>query len=234
MWFLNKKMTLAAVACSLSFPMVSLHAADPERSIQLQAEASRVVENDEMQAALYTELTEKDAVTLANKLNLITNQALQTAKVYRQVKVRSGNQSSYPIYDDKHQAKGWRGQTQIILTSQDFQQMSQLIAKLQSHLRLQNVSFEVSDAQRYKIETELHVEASNAFRERAQALLSSWNASQYKLLNVRFTSGGAIPQRRMSPMSMSFASKSADVATPEFAEGESTISVTAEGSVQLQ
>ena len=231
---LSKKLALFSLLTGLGLATLPMaQAADPERSIHLQAQATRVVENDQMQAILYAELTEKDAALLASKLNAINNQAVKTSKNYNHVKLRSGTQSSYPLYDDQQRSKGWRGQTQIVLTSQDFQQMAQLIAQLQSSMRLNSVNFEVSDAQRYRLETELHVEASNAFKQRAKALSEAWNASQYKLLNLSFSNGSYSPRPRMAAMTMSMA-KSADIAAPDLQSGESTISITAEGSIQLQ
>ena len=62
----------------------------------------------------------------------------------------------------------WRGRAEIVLSSQDFKQTSELVAKLQNQMQLQGVSFQVSDAQRQKVENELYVEASKAFQQRAQ------------------------------------------------------------------
>lgn len=235
MTIIAKKLAIVSLAMGMGVTAVSLaQAADPEKTIHLQAQATRVVENDEMQAVLYAEFTEKDPAVLANKLNTINNQAVKTAKSYNHVKLRSGTQTTYPLYDDQQRSKGWRGKTQIILTSQDFQQMAKLIGSLQSSMRLNSVDFTLSDAQRYQLETELHVEASNAFKQRAKALSESWDARQYKLLNLSFSNGTYSPRPQMrTAMSMSMA-KVADVAAPQLESGESTISITAEGSIQLQ
>ncbi|KAA8732481.1 DUF541 domain-containing protein [Acinetobacter qingfengensis] len=214
-------------------PVSQVFAENNHRIINLQAEAIRQVENDEMQAILYSELSEKDTAALANKLNLTTNHALQLAKAYPQIKVRSGNQNTYPIYNDKQVLTGWRGRSQIVLTGQDFKQMGDLIAKLQSSMKLQGISFNVSDVQKQKVETELYVEASRAFQQRAQSLLAPWSATRYELVNLNLNISGGYSPRPMLEMA-AYSMKSADVTTPQLEGGESTLRVIANGSIQLQ
>lgn len=210
------------------------HAENNEhRVINLQAEAAREVANDEMQAVLYTELNEKDAAVLANKINRIINQSIATAKQYPQVQVKTGNQNTYPVYNDKRQLVNWQGRAEIVLSSQDFKQASELIAKLQNNLQLQNMRFSVSDAQRQQVESQLYVEASKAFQQRAQLLLTPWNASKYELVNLQLsTSGNYRPVPMYAAMDTSL--KSARIESQNLEAGNSEIRVIANGSVQLQ
>lgn len=203
------------------------------RIVNLQAEVVREVANDEMQAILFTELNEKDAATLANKINTVINQAIATAKQYPQVQIKTGNQNTYPVYTNKNQLQNWRGRAEVILKSQDFKTTSDLIAKLQNNLQLQNISFNVSDAQRKKVENELYVEASQAFQQRAQLLLAPWNASKYELVNLQLnTSGSYQPMLMQRAMDVSYAS--AKVESQAVESGNSEIRVVANGSIQLQ
>ena len=78
-----KTVTMSVLATLSALTMLSAHAAETDfRIVNLQAEVVREVANDEMQAILYTELNEKDAATLAQKINTTMNQALATAKQY--------------------------------------------------------------------------------------------------------------------------------------------------------
>ncbi len=80
------------------------------------------------------------------------NQALATSRKYPQVKVETGAQSTYPIYDnDSNKLKEWRGRAEIRLESKDFKATSQLINELQQSFQTQSINFSVSDEQRKKL-----------------------------------------------------------------------------------
>lgn len=212
------------------------HAADTprDRLIEIQAEASRQVANDEMQATLFAEFNEKDAATLSSKLNSTINQAMNTAKTYSQITVTTGNQNTYPIYNDKNQLTNWRGRAEINLNSQDFKATSDLIAKLQSNLQLQDIRFTVSKAQRQKVEDELYVEASKAFQKRAQLLVSPWNASGYELINLQLNTQGNYRPPMMMAADANFSLKSARVEAQNYEAGNSEVKVVATGTIQLK
>lgn len=210
------------------------NAENDRRIINLQAEAVREVANDEMQAVLYTELNEKDATILANKINTVINQAIATAKQYPKVQIKTGNQNTYPVYNDKRQLVNWRGRAEVILNSQDFKQTSELIAKLQTQLQLQGISFDISDAQRKKVEDELYVEASRAFQQRAQLLITPWNASKYELVNLQLNTSGGYRPMPMYAKAASISLQSADIESQNIEAGNSEIKVVANGSIQLQ
>lgn len=83
--------------------------------VNVQAEASRQVSNDEMHATLYIEKSNKQPAELSNQINQLMNQALATSRKYPQVKVETGAQSTYPIYDnDSNKLKEWRGARKFV------------------------------------------------------------------------------------------------------------------------
>lgn len=227
---------LGSIGVSLLGFMGQTHANTPQyRIVNLQAEVVRKVANDEMQASLYAEFNEKDAATLANKLNNTINQAASQAKQYSQIKFSTGNQNTYPIYNDKNQLTSWRGRAEINLNSQDFKATSELVAKLQENLQLQNISFTVSKEQRQKVENELYVEASKAFQQRANLLLSPWNANSYELVNLNLnTQSSYRPPVMMAMASDAVMMKSARVESQNYEVGDSEIAVIASGSIQLK
>ena len=233
---ITKAAILATLGASLFGVMGQTHADTPQyRIVNLQAEVVRKVANDEMQASLYAEFNEKDAATLANKLNTTINQANQQAKKYSQIKITTGNQNTYPIYNDKNQLTSWRGRAEINLNSQDFKATSELIAKLQENLQLQNISFTVSKEQRQKVENELYVEASKAFQQRANLLLNPWNASGYELVNLNLnTQNSYRPPVMMAMANDAVMMKSGRVESQNYEAGDSEITVIASGSVQLK
>ena len=201
----------------------------------VQAEATRQVSNDEMHAVLYIEKSNKQPTELSTQITQLMNQAIALGKKYPQVKVETGSQSTYPVYDnDNQKLKEWRGRAEVQIESKDFKAASQLISELQQTFQTQSINFTVSDDQRKKVENELIVEVSKNFQKRAQMLSQAWNKSSYNLVNVNINTNSSYPQpMMMRANSAKFAS--ADMAPPQdMAAGESKITVSANGSIQFK
>ena len=203
--------------------------------INIQAEASRQVSNDEMNAVLYIEKSNKQPTELANQINQLMSQAVQTAKKYPSIKIETGSQSTYPIYDnDSQKLKEWRGRAEIRIESTDFKSASQLISELQQNFQTQSINFTVSDAQRKKVENELVVEASKNFQQRAQTLAQAWNKGGYNLVNLNLNTSNYSNQPVPRMAMMKAASAPLEIADQQMAGGESKISVNASGTIQLK
>ena len=228
------KIQCAVLALASTLPMAAVHADERlnYNVVNLQAEAERDVSNDQMHTVMYVEKSNKQPSQLASEINNVINQSLAQAKKYPQVKVETGAQSTYPIYDnDSRKLKEWRGRSEIRLQSTDFKAMSQLISQLQNHLQTGSIEFSVSDQVRKKVENELMLEASKNFQQRADTMSKAWNKSGYQLvsLNINTNNYGA-PMPRMAMI------KAASDAVPEqaVAAGESKINVTANGAIQFK
>lgn len=77
---------------------------------------------------------------------------MNIARKYPQVKVETGSQTTYPVYDnDSRKLKEWRGRAEIQLEGTDFRMTSQLISELQQQFQTESINFTVSDAQRKKL-----------------------------------------------------------------------------------
>lgn len=233
-----RKIILSTVflASSLSLPVLA-QAADPlnYNLVNIQADATRQVSNDEMNAVLYIEKSNKQPAELATQINQLMTQAVNTSRKYPTVKIETGSQTTYPIYDnDNRKLKEWRGRAEVRLESTDFKAASQLISELQQNFQTQSINFSVSDAQRKKVENELMVEASKNFQQRAQALTQAWNKSGYNLVNLNLNTNNY--SNPISPrISMMKAAAPADmVAEQAMVGGESKISVNANGSIQFK
>lgn len=225
-------MAVLAAACMTN----AAHAdsAPEHQVIGLQAEVSRDVQNDLMQATLFTEINSSNPTTLARDVNVIINDAVNTAKRYSTVRVSTGAQNTYPVYNDKNKLTGWRARAEVQLKSTDFKATSELIALLQSKMQVENVNFSVSPEQQRKVENELMSEISGVFRERASIVQKSWGANAYEL--VRMDINTSTDQPRPYPMFARAASmKMEDAVAPQQVEGgDSKLRVQANGSIQLK
>lgn len=203
--------------------------------VNFQAEATRRVSNDEMHAILFIEKSHKQPAELSNQINQLMNQAVSIAKKYPQVKLETGSQTTYPVYDnDSRKLKEWRGRAEVNLESTDFKAASQLINELQQTFQTQSINFTVSDAQRKKIENELITEATKNFQQRAQILTQAWNKTGYNLVNFNINTSNSYPQPMMMRTNVAkFASAEAGDAQ-NMAAGESKVTVNANGAIQFK
>ena len=208
-------------------------AAEPVRynTVTLQAEAQREVQNDLLNATLYVEANDATPAGVANILNKTINEALRVAKEYKAVRVRSGNNQTYPVYSRSNQLQGWRGRGEIRIESRDFEAASALIGKLQSGMQLASMGFSIARETRRAAEDELAVEAIAAFKARAEVLRKALGGRGYKLQNVNVSSGHNVPQPRFA---MARAAPAAQEVVPLNMEGGfSVITVTANGTVEV-
>lgn len=202
------------------------------RLIQLQADATREVTNNQMEAVLFTELNSNSPAELSQNITKVLNEAMRQAAKYPQVKVSTGAQSTYPVYDDKNKLKSWRSRAQIELKSIDFKATSDLIAALQNNMQVQSINFSVSDTERKRVENELMVEASQAFQQRARLLQQSWQATGYELVSLDLN---AVNNERPPIMYAMKARGAADAMESQNVQGgNSELRVNASGSVQLR
>lgn len=202
--------------------------------LNFSAEASRKVDNDQTNATMTKIFQNKSSSEVASQINETLNRAIVISKKYPQVQVSTGNQSTYPQYDKNQKINGWTGNASLNLKSTDTVAISKLIAELQSFMTLDGINFSVSDDTRKKVEKELMIEASKNFQAQAQALLPAWNARDYQLVSLDFNRGGDYGGRyTVAPMMAMAEATSGKVVSQDFQAGESTITVTANGNVQL-
>ena len=230
---LNKAALTTGSALLLTAMMGSAHA-EPTGYDQLtfQTEVKEEVQNDEVRASLYKKAQATDSKTLATTLNTSINNAMKIAKRYPSVTVSTGQQRTYPSYDKNNKIIGWTGQANIDLKSTDFAATSQLIADLQETLVMENLSFGVSDTKKDALEQKLMTDASRAFQQQAKNLTSAWSARGYRVVNVNLNTGSNYPRPMYSAMSMKSDSLES-VPSQSFESGNSTISVTANGTIEL-
>lgn len=201
--------------------------------LSFSTQVSDEITNDEVQASLYKKAQATTAKDLATQLNAAINQAMLTAKRYPSITVSTGQQNTYPRYDDNHQIIGWTGEAYVQIKSGDMNAVSQLIAQLQDNLLMGDIHFTVSKQRQNQIETQLKERASKAFQEQANHLARTWGASGYRLISVTLTSNThQAPVPIESMYSLANAQLTA-VPTQEFESGNSVISVIADGKIEL-
>ena len=200
--------------------------------INYQTQANREIPNDTLTAILNIEMDDTDPTKLAGSVNQIMRQSLKITTDYKSVKVKTGQYQTYPVYI-KNKLANWRIRQELRLEGNQFEDVTNLIGKLQGQLQLARLTFSVSaDAQR-KIEDILTAEAINNFKHRAELITSSLTAKTYKIkdMNIQTNEGGARPEMAMRSLA---SADSGGAPPPALEAGTSRISVLVSGSIKLE
>lgn len=234
MTHLNCKPWVLAAALLTASSLAQAKTSDaPRNRVDFQSEVSQVMPNDLMRATLSIELSDRNPGQLARALTQAMNEGLAKGRGFSTVKLASGNQQSWPVYNDKQKLESWRGRAELTLESKDFKAAGELLSQLQDQLQLQGLNFVVSEETRLAAEKKLTTDAIAAFREKADAVRLAWGAKSYSLVQMSLGSssgGGGYPR---PPMAMMM--KMADAApAAEMAGGESRVSVNVSGSIELK
>lgn len=223
---------------ALLLGLLSLHnwvnaESEPYNRVDFQVEAAREVANDLLVAGMSIEIQDKQPARVAQQINAALNDALKKAAAFGSVKVSSGSQNTYPVYGKNNQVDGWRGHAEIRLESRDFKAAGELIMQLQSALQLNGLDFTLAPDSRAQSESALIAEAIKAFQARADAIRAAFGARAYK--TVRFSINSGMPPYHPK-MLMRTAPMAADAAIPqpEFAGGNTRMTVQVSGTIELQ
>jgi predicted secreted protein len=212
-----------------------LHAAEPDTApqattVELSAEASQSAPNDLATAVLYAERNGPNPAAVAREVNRDIAAALEIARARADIKVQSGNTSTWPVYaqDGKGRITAWRMRSEIQLESRNLAAMSELVGELQSSLALAHISMQPAPETRRKAVDEATVGALRAFEQRA-ALIAGALGKKHRIAHLAIgDSGFQPPMPRMRAAAMA-----AEVASAPLEGGESQVSVHVSGRIEL-
>lgn len=198
-------------------------------TIELAAEASRPAANDMVRASIYSESTGNNPAELARRVNQEITAALKVIRDHPAVSVKSGQQSTYPIYGKEQKIENWRMRSELILESKELATVSELIGKLQQmRLALGSVSQMPSPEMRRQVEDETTRDAIRAFQSRA-AVVAEQLGKTWKIKQLNIQQGGSVPM----PMMRANRAMVAEAAPAPLEAGESQLTTTISGQIEL-
>ncbi len=224
---------IALLCALLSASFWAMAEIEPYNRVDFQVEAAHEVANDMLVASMTVDIQDRLPDAVSRQLNMVLNDALKKATAFSGVKASSGNQSTYPVYGKNSQVDAWRGHGEIRLESRDFKAAGELIMQLQSTMQLGGVQFTVAPETRAQIEDTLIADAIKAFRERAELIRTALGAQSFKTVHFSINSG-SMPPRYPQPVLRSAALAKAAIPAPEFAAGESRMTVQISGTIEIQ
>jgi predicted secreted protein len=208
--------------------------ASRQPEVELQAEASREIANDLMQAVLFLEANDGDSARLAGTLNRAMNEALAAGRDFPSVQMRSGNLQTFPIYDRTNKLTGWRGRAEVRLEGREFRDMAALVARLQSTMQLGGISFGVSRELRRQTEDQLVGEAIAALKARGEIVRRALGGAGATIRRLTVGTGGEQPGPRVMAAVRPGVAGAPVVDAASFEGGTSRVVVTVSGIVAIE
>lgn len=198
-------------------------------TVELSAEAGRPAANDLAQAVVSAEASGTTPAELSRQINQAIADALKTAKAYPAVKAKSGGTSTYPVYAKNGRIESWRMRSDISLESGDTASLSELLGRLQTSLGVTNLHMAPSPETRRKAEDEAMLDAVALFKARARLLAESLGKN-YRIKQLSVNVGG----RFVPPVMRVAKAMSAEVAPMPLESGESVVTVSVSGKIEIE
>ncbi|MCA1937400.1 MAG: SIMPL domain-containing protein [Dechloromonas sp.] len=199
-------------------------------TVDLAAEAARPAVNDQVRAVVYSEVQGSNPADLARRVNQEIAGGLQLIRGKAGVTVKSGNQSTYPVYGRDQKIESWRMRSELVIESRDLGAVSELLGELQQRrLAVAQVSQMPSPETRRQVEDEATRDAIKAFQSRAEviagALGKKWKIKQLSVSQQ----GGAMPM----PVFRAAKVMMAEAMPAPLEAGESLLTTNVSGQIEL-
>lgn len=225
-------MRLAPLAAALFAGSLLASTAQAGPLIELSAEASRPAANDLLRASVYAEASGSNPAELARKINQDIAEALKLIRSHAAVSVKTGQQSTYPVYGQNQKVESWRVRSELLLESKDQATMSELLGKLQAlRLAVGHLNQLPSPATRAAAEDEATRDAIRAFRTRA-GLIAEQFGKPYRIKQLSIQQQGSHPP----PVPVFRAAKAmmaAEAAPMPIEAGDSQVTTSISGQIEL-
>ncbi len=197
--------------------------------VNLAAEQSTQVKNDLMVAVMQAVAEKNSSAEAAQAVNDTMAWADTIISAAEQVRYRSLNYQTRPVYRDRSVA-GWTASQQVRLESEDFETLTAMIGTLQQRLQVASMQFSVSEEKRKREIDTLIVAALESFNQKAELVSRTMKATDHRLVSLTIDENGApIAYRGV----VQAEAMSAGAAAPQVEAGDSKVTVRVAGSIQL-
>ena len=226
---------LCPLAFTIIFAAGETHAAEAPGpalpTADISVESNRSAPNDQFRAQVYFEATDSSPGELARKVNATIAQALQSARSYPAVKLRTAGNNTFPVYGKTGRSiESWRMRSTLALESKEAAPLSELLGKLQQTMAVGGLTAVPSPETWKKVEDETIADALAAFEARAKLVADSLH-KKWKIKHVSVNSGSFQPKAVM-PFARA-AMAVADAAPTPIEAGDSPVSVSVSGQIEL-
>lgn len=198
--------------------------------VNLEAQASRQVPNDEMVVSLAATRTGPSVGPLNEAVLGALHDALRRAKAVAAIEARLGGVVTGQDWRDG-KPDGWRVRGEIVLTSTDMKALGALAGELGKTLEIDGVSFRLSRGVRAATETALLQEAAAGFRAKAEAATKAFGFRTYEIQELSLNQ--SMPPMQPMRRPMSAVAMSAKAAPVPAEPGTADVAVTVNGRIRI-
>lgn len=201
-------------------------------TVHLEASARSELPNDEMVVQLAVERSGPAPEKLNEEVLQALNLALAKSKTVSGVKARLGSVTTQPDWGPQGKRTGWRVRGVVVLEGSDLGATGRLAGELSSDLQIAGVSFRLTEEARTREQARLIEEAAAAFRTKAQQTAKAFGYSSFELKTLDVDHAAQTPPPR--PMAMEFRGAAAAAPSVPTDGGDTTVTLTIGGSVELK
>jgi predicted secreted protein len=229
-----KGLTTAIMALAAASWLVAAQAQNEQiyDQVDLNASASRDVDNDLLTAFVFAEVEANVQADAADDVNEAIAWAAGRARGVNGIEVQTTNYSTRPVYANGRRIVGWVARQSLRLESTDAEALSQLLGELQQRVAVQSINYSLSDAARDQAEETLIAEALTQFKRRAELIAGELGRDGFKIVRLSVGNNGAVFVTGARSRALAFSE--ADVAPPEIEAGTQTLSVNVSGTIELE
>lgn len=200
-------------------------------TIELSAEASRPAANDLVRAVVFAEASGSNPAEVARRVNQEIGEALRVIRAQPGITVKSGRQSTFPVYGQNQKIDSWRVHSELLVESRETATISALLGQLQQmRLAVGSVNQLPAPETRRKVEDETTRDALTAFRQRASVAAEALG-KPYTIRHLTIQQGGQLPPLPL--MRANRAALAAEAAPLPLEAGESLLTTTVSGKIEL-
>jgi predicted secreted protein len=203
-------------------------------TLSLEATVSTQITPDTAFVVMSVERQGTDAATITSEVNQIVAAGLKEAKATQGVQAATSNFNTWARFDNKGQRNGWVVHSEMIMKSKDFGVLGKLAGKLSASMNIQNNGFEVSPELKQQEEQKLIEQGLAAFRTKAATASKALGYGGYSIGQVSL--GSAMVQGSPGPRPVVMMAKAAmaDAAPMPIESGQTTLSLTVNGTVLMK
>ncbi|WP_299771615.1 SIMPL domain-containing protein [uncultured Pseudoteredinibacter sp.] len=201
--------------------------------VNINASAKTELANDLMEVTLSSYHQEEKAERASSQVNRDMSWAMDLLKKAKNIKYQTRGYNTHPNYNRSNRITSWTSSQRVVIESDDFDAVGDLLLKLQERLKIESMRFTTKDETRDEVQDELTTSALSAFKKKALLVQKAMEAKDYRVVNISVNQQGhhnppVMYARAEKSMMMSDAAPSVAMEA-----GESTLSTQVHGSIQL-
>jgi|APCry1669192010_1035390.scaffolds.fasta_scaffold00094_12 predicted secreted protein len=198
--------------------------------ISLSTSTETQVPRDILIANLYARSEGPSLEAGTAEVNRAITVALETVRKTAEVSVQTQEYQTEPSYQNQ-KPSGWVVQQGIRLESRQPERLARLLGELQKTLKLGGIDYAVAPETRKSAEDRLISEGLKAFQTRAERVTHDLGRNRYRIIKIEVGSNPP-PFRSGRPMLRAMSAEAASA--PQIEAGETTLSMTIQGTIELQ